>query len=111
MASGVSKFVPNPAATQLISRMPGMAGQVLARAKIIEANAKALAPVDEGAYRDSIVAEVGADAKGAFARVNAWDFKALWIEFGTSDTPTFAVLRRAVEASGFRAVSGDDGGS
>lgn len=52
--------------------------------------AKAIAPVDTGAYRDSIRYEDGAlksDVDYAFV-----------IEVGSNDTPAFAPLRRAAES-------------
>jgi hypothetical protein len=53
----------------------------------IAERARAIAPVDKGEYRGSIKFEDG--------EVIADDDKAVFLEFGTGDTPTFAPLRRA----------------
>ena len=76
----------------------------------VAAKARELAPVKTGAYHDSIVVDspgarvagvpVGATGARTSYRVVATDHKSGWIEFGTKDTPTFAPLRRAAEASG-----------
>lgn len=58
--------------------------------------AQRLAPVDTGEYRASIRVVDSADG----VRVVANDDKATFIEFGTSDTPAFAPLRRGTEAAG-----------
>ena len=66
--------------------------------------AKALAPERTGRYREDITVDVGVSDKGiAMARINANDFKSVWIEFGTGDpgpTEAFAPLRRGCEAAG-----------
>lgn len=60
--------------------------------------AKAFAPIRTDAYRQSI--RVVTDERDI--RLEATDWKAHWIEFGTVDTPVFAPLRRGVRAAGLK---------
>lgn len=62
--------------------------------------ARGLAPVVTGAYRDSIAADQVLDGDKLISRLFATDFKAHWIEFGTSRMPAMAILRQAMEAAG-----------
>jgi hypothetical protein len=64
----------------------------------IVSQAQAVAPVETGAYRDSI--HVEADLEGETAVAADVDY-AVFIEFGTSDTPTFAPLRRGATGAGY----------
>lgn len=71
--------------------------------------ARDFAPVLTGAYRDSIKSDSvmvmdGINRKSVY-RLLATDFKAGWIEFGTSRMPAFAVLRRAIESVGLHFIS------
>jgi hypothetical protein len=59
-----------------------------------------------GDYQRSIEPASGTEAGGAVGRVNASDFKAGWIEFGTRRQPARAILRRAAEAEGYRVGKG-----
>lgn len=59
--------------------------------------AKSIAPRDTGRYRDSIESHVELGA-GWTAIVSAHVPYARYVEFGTVDTPTFATLRKALEA-------------
>ncbi|GAS95464.1 uncharacterized protein RMCC_2430 [Mycolicibacterium canariasense] len=53
-----------------------------------------VAPVDGGDYRDGIqVQHVGVSG----VAVAFTDYKSVWIEYGTVDTPEFAVAARTVE--------------
>lgn len=53
-----------------------------------------VAPVDGGDYRDGIqVQHIGASGVG----VAFTDYKSVWIEYGTVDTPEFGVAGRTVE--------------
>ena len=47
---------------------------------------KSISPVHHGDYRDSIAVH----QDGTHVWVEASDFKAHWIEYGTTDTPEFA---------------------
>jgi HK97 gp10 family phage protein len=74
----------------------------MARARTVARHARALAPVEMGAYRASIKARRGRTrlARGqAIAFANAADFKAHWVEFGTARLPARAPLRKALDSN------------
>lgn len=73
-------------------------------AQRIADQAKSLAPVDTGAYRDGIIVE----KTGAGARVVATDQKSHWVEFGRPNHNVEGqfVLRQAVDALGLVWVKG-----
>jgi len=60
----------------------------------MEAEARNIAPVDTGAYQASIETEI----QGTTATLSSSIRYARYLEFGTSDTPTFATLRQASES-------------
>ncbi len=72
--------------------------------KIAEAQAdeaRRTAPVDTGAYRDSIHVEEDTSPDGrARVFVIADDPKAVFIEYGSQDTPRFRTLGRAANVKG-----------
>jgi hypothetical protein len=100
-----TKFRYNPAATAQLASTVAMVATLRAAAEESAESSKAIAPVDTGEYRDSIWAEAGIVRGFAVGRVIAGKFTAGWLEFGTSDTPTFAPLRRGAEGAGLRFVS------
>jgi len=91
-ASMTMKYVPNIPAIEAYSVFVGTAGVVLLTGKI-EAEAKATAPVLTGAYRNSLTTRVAGIDGIVYSDLDYAPF----LEFGTSDTPTFATLRRASE--------------
>lgn len=60
-------------------------------------DARSVAPFDEGDYLDSIAHDVIVEEGVTKGVVYSDDWKAMLIEFGTVDTPTFAPLRRGLE--------------
>lgn len=97
------RFVPNMRGIALIARTPQMAAAMVARAGEVRDAAISIAPIgpgEGGHYRDQITADAAVIDGLAGGRVNAWKFTAGFIEFGTSDTPAFAVLRTACDAAG-----------
>lgn len=90
-------FTPNPACPSEIEHSDFMAAWLLTQASEIADEAKAIAPVLTGAYQASITGKVE-DAK---AIVSASAPYSSYLEFGTSDTPTFQTLRRALDAHSF----------
>lgn len=94
-------YVPNPAFVRDFEEsLAGLELRNEAASKIAE-RAQAIAPVDSGEYRDSIHVEDGL--------VVADSEHAVFVEFGTIDTPTFAPLRRAaIEEFGTDALGGGD---
>ena len=100
MTTTHSRFVPNPRLGYELLRSTMLIDDVARIAENIADQAKSIAPEDQGDYIASIEAVSGFDSRGVLARVNANDWKAGLIEFGTSDTPTFAPIRRAAERYG-----------
>lgn len=94
----MSRFVPNPRFESEAKRSAEMKAAMKRGAQAAADEARRMAPVDTGEYRASIRVVETADG----ARVVADDDKATYIEFGTSDTPAFAPLRRGTEAAGLR---------
>ena len=96
-----ARFVPNPAGMAAIAVMVGTFMRYVAE-KIVE-QARAIAPYgdSEPHYRDMIHVSQGPitseDGVPGW-RVNAWKYTSGFLEFGTSDTPVFATLRRASES-------------
>ncbi len=92
-------FVPNPLFEEEFSHEASVIAGMLVKAEEAATLAKAFAPINESDYRDSI----GAIIFAGDAYLQASDFKAWWIEYGTGQpfpTPIFAPLRRAVVGIG-----------
>lgn len=100
----MSLFVRNPAFEVEFTHEPRTIEGMALIAEAVKEIAKATAPFDPGAhphYRDSL----GIVVAGSEIYVNATDFKAWWIEYGTArGTPVFAPIRRAVKESGLRLI-------
>lgn len=94
------EFLPDPAATAKIMAQQSTLDYFQRITDQVVDAAKALAPVETGAYQDSISGVVGIEDGALVARVNAFDYKAWWIEAGTEDTPAFAPLARGAESAG-----------
>jgi len=94
------KFRPNPAGIKQVAALPGLVkefGDIAARGA---ERAKEIAPVDSGAYAEGIEGESGIEDGRAIGRINANDFKSLWIEHGTGapgPTPAYRVLGRTID--------------
>lgn len=97
-----TNYIPNPALEKLLGATLEMKIMLHDRADEVVKAAKDIAPVSSGDYRDGLDAESGLDKGGMVGRVNANDWKSGFIEFGTSTTPTFAVLRRAIDQVGLK---------
>ena len=100
MALGVStavRFVPNLGIEDDWNESAD--GQECKRqvAEEILAEAQAIAPVRTGTYRDSLGVEESPDDVAVIADVDYGGY----IEFGTSDTPEFAPLRRGRDEAGY----------
>lgn len=89
---------PNPAGIAALTRDEQMHHFMAEKAQELENEAKSIAPVSTGAFQDSLTGEVrmGDDGWEAVLTTDSpyWPY----LEFGTSDTPIFATLRRALEA-------------
>jgi hypothetical protein len=93
-------FVPNPFGVAEISRTQDMSRAMTEVATAVEAVAKVIAPILTGAYVESIHVEQTTEDGKAAANVVADVPYAVFVEFGTGDTPAFAPLRRASESVG-----------
>lgn len=96
------KYQPNPQGVQALDRTPEMMKFLKDEAEKAAAAAKGFAPVLTGTYRDSIKADSKISDGKATGFIYATDFKAVWIEYGTSTNPTYAPLRKGVEAAGLK---------
>lgn len=93
------RYIPNPAFVRVFEASRDWHQIRDDAADKIAETARQLAPVRTGAYRDSIDAQDG--------RVVADVLHAMWVEFGTVDTPTFSPLRRAaIQEYGINALRG-----
>lgn len=98
----MSSFKKNPKVEEELELDPWMGVMLRERLELAESLAKAAAPVDTGAYRDGIHGEVAPIAGKWAGRLNANDFKSVWIEFGTATGyAAHATLRQACEKAGF----------
>ena len=86
------KYIPNIPAIEIAGAEAGTLGVFLATPKVEQA-AKSIAPVRSGAFRDSITSEISGLRGVVYSDIRY----ARYLEFGTSDTPTFATFRRASE--------------
>lgn len=76
---------------------PRLAAVLREMADVAADGARSIAPVDEGDYIDSIDSTVLVDEGITKGVAFSDDPKAIHIEYGTVDTPTFAPLRRGLE--------------
>jgi hypothetical protein len=107
-----SNFTVSKTLAADVSRMTKTKELLLARAESVVQEARAIAPVGDptdpryssgqfhpGQYRDGIKASVVQLGDGFVGRVNAWDYKSNWIEFGTVNLPARHILTRAAEGA------------
>jgi len=84
---------------------PEMQAEMLRRAEKVKAAAEAMAPFDPRSkdgthYKDSFEVSSGVregKTRRAFGRVTNTDPAAWYVEWGTSDTPRFRVLGKALD--------------
>lgn len=81
---------------EIIAKAAPVLAATRARAELIAERAREIAPVRTGAYRESIHVEQDPQGAQVVAGGPGVDYAA-YIEVGTSDTPTFAPIRRAAE--------------
>lgn len=95
----MTTFVPNPLFERELLASTVLDPPLADTADEIATKARGIAPVDTGTYRDSIQVITGHDGGEPSAAVYSDVEYAPFLEFGTSDTPTFAVFRRASESA------------
>ncbi len=83
-----------------LQRSPELVKIVERAAEAAARNARAVAPVDEGDYRDGIEATVVDGPDGPVGRVNAHHWTSHWIEWGSAHNSVHAPLRRGARAAG-----------
>lgn len=104
-------FIPNPMFQELYEATEEGKDKLVEAAESVKPIAQGMAPTGtgfrwakgrgltpEGHYKDKFVV-VEEDGE---IRLGNTDWKAHWIEYGTVDTPIFAVIRRATESAGYR---------
>lgn len=93
------RFIPNPAGIARIDETAEMSEAMKVYGEATVQVAQAIAPRLTGAYADSIQAVSETVNGQSVCQVVADIEYAVFVEFGTSDTPAFAPLRRASEAT------------
>jgi hypothetical protein len=99
----MQKFLPNPDFERQLGNDPLYVAWLKSVADEAAESAKSLAQSDAyetGQYMGHITGDVVSEGGKKFARLNAWSFKAHWIEFGTRKMGARHILKRAVEAMG-----------
>ena len=92
----MARFVPNPLLTKELEASEGVQHALEEKAQKGAEFARSIAPVVTGTFRDSIHAdgnEIVADPVNS-----SGEGYGAFVEFGTSDTPAHATLRRAADA-------------
>jgi hypothetical protein len=104
------RFIPNPIGIAAIAVGPQMQGMLLIEAERIADAAKELARSEAyatGDYYRGIRASAGLDGGKAAGRINAFDWKSGFVEFGTIKLqPARHILTRAAEALGYAVTAG-----
>lgn len=101
VAKSSVRFEKDPLAERKLESWPGLIPELAERVKDAETVAIATAPVESGRYKSSITSDAGYDERAKIiGRLRADDWKAIWIEYGTSKTPAHATLRKAMESVG-----------
>lgn len=95
----MDRFRINTPGVKAIRTSPEARTYALGQARVVAAEAKRLAPVRTGHYRKSIAPTVYFGDGGWIGRVNAFDFKAIWVELGTNGIRKSRVLGTALDAA------------
>lgn len=88
----MAKLFLRPDLADAVLAMPEVAAAARVKAQRVAEEARAIAPVRTGGYRNSIHVEQDGPAASVVADVPY----AAFVELGTEDTPIFAPLRRAL---------------
>lgn len=103
MAEVSARFEKDQLAEQKLATWPGLIPDLEELVKAAEVAAIAIAPVESGKYKASITSAAGYDERGRIiGRLRADDWKAIWIEYGTVNSPAHATLRRAMDSVGLK---------
>lgn len=93
----VTRYTPDPSFEGLLLRSTGIKLIVDDVTKQVTERAAEYARERSNTIADAIAADGGMTAAGYMGRVNAFDFKSGWAEFGTSRFPQVRMLGRALE--------------
>jgi len=100
----MSRFVKNPRLEEELSQLPGLIQAAHDIAERTAQIARRIAPRGDSPagehYTDMIDVEIASEKGRPVVRVVANKDTSVHIEFGTSDTPVFAPLRRAAMSVG-----------
>jgi len=96
----MARFRVNTPGVKRLYTSPDMRRWASTEADKVAREAKRIAPVRTGAYRRSISPTVVLEDGRWIGRVNAFDFKALWVEFGTNGIRKSRVLGSALDTVG-----------
>jgi hypothetical protein len=96
----MARFHLNTPGVNRLMTDPAMRRWALGEARKVAAEAKRLAPVRTGSYRRSIAATVVMEDGRWTGRVNAHDWKALFVEFGIHGIRKSRVLGTALDVVG-----------
>lgn len=90
------RFIPNPTLEAQLRVDPQVGAAMLGVGEVALENVQAATPTDTGTLRASFEASLGGGNEVEVSTdVPYW----VYVEFGTSDTPTFAMMRRGLEAT------------
>lgn len=92
------RFIPDLSCIPLVLGGYGITDDLLEKAEQAAEAARGIVPVETGTLRDSITPEVVVENGVARGRVTADTDYAVFVEFGTEDTETYAFLRRGLDA-------------
>lgn len=102
----MSAVTLSPNLATLLAGLPGLKSEVEKAGEKILAVANGIVPVDTGATQASGHVEMDERDGKLIAHVTYSTPYAVYLEFGTHDTPTFAMLRRGAEGAGFKLSKG-----
>jgi len=98
-----ARYEANPFLEQELKRSTMFVPALTKVAEALVVKCQEAAPYEEGDFRDGFeVAGVVTEAEGVAVRMTNTDWKAAIIEFGTSEYPFSAPIRRGIEAAGFK---------
>ena len=90
----LSDFIPQDEIDDFLENAPEMVEGKLALAQEVVEYAQSIAPVDTGDYRDGIRARrYGKTGVG----IEFSDDASSFVEYGTADTPEYAIMRKSIE--------------
>ena len=93
----MGRFRVNPLGIKALGSTKVNKDMQMRAAREVATYAKSISPVRTGAYRRSIKPTVVYEGGMWIGRVNAWDFKAYWVEYGTNGITKSRVLGTSLD--------------